>query len=805
MKRDVSRLLTGLLVLLAVLGLYVATASAADSDEREFTLWVGGTQVTTANASDVLGDGKVSFDPATNTLTLTNATVEGGIYAYLAEPDDGFNALNIVGEGEKNVITQSETIPMDGKKFCSGIQTYDLPVTISGKIDVKGYAYGIAVYGDLTISNAEITANGIEALYDDELPNELLGQLNITDSTVKSETGLHDGVDGVEFWLRDGVSGTGIDIKGSTVTATSKSGWGLYCGDERDAGVITITDSTVVAKSIPTDEGDSLYYPGSGIYTYDGHITIFGSEVTAEGANGIYVGDGDITITGGKLTANGLATGEMRGNGIYAGYDDALKIYDAEVNVDGKIHGIRAVSGGLWIYGGSLECKSGYTAIEVQTVCVLKSEYGKKDPVVTVSVYGDGGYGIDANDILLNAGEITVTGDVNGIHVTSVTVEGDGLEIGNGITKVTIEGTEASALVTFEEDSALGIILNDQVVVKVPEGGRVSDASNTFWDSDEQRATKVVLVRECAVTFDANGGTGEMTGATVDSGSEYELPACGYVAPKGHAFVGWLVGDSTEAVDAGTKIKVEGSVVIKPKWAKIVYKITKGADGTWKEGDGDFEIVVVTEPDPALCWPNFVGVSCGGTAWTNGTEYTASEGSTKILIKEDSLKALAEGEHEIVIAFKDAEVATTLTTSKQEADNGGDDGQTTDGGTNGGTDGGTDDGQATDGGNSGTDGGNNGGTDGQATDGGNSGTDGGNNGGTDGQATDGGNSGTDGGNNGGQATDGGNNGGTDGGNGNVESPKTGDSMPYAVLLLIAAMAGAGIGASVIFRRRSERA
>ena len=256
------------------------------------------------------------------------------------------------------------------------------------------------------------------------------------------------------------------------------------------------------------------------------------------------------------------------------------------------------------------------------------------------------------------------------------------------------------------------------------------------------------------------------------------------------------MGDSTEAVDAGTKIKVEGSVVIKPKWAKIVYKITKGADGTWKEGDGDFEIVVVTEPDPALCWPNFVGVSCGGTAWTNGTEYTASEGSTKILIKEDSLKALAEGEHEIVIAFKDAEVATTLTTSKQAADNGGDDGQTTDGGTNGGTDGGTD-GQATDGGNSGTDGGNNGGTDGQATDGGNSGTDGGNNGG---QVTDGGNNGgTDGDNNGG------NNGGTDGGNGNVESPKTGDSMPYAVLLLIAAMAGACIGASVIFRRRSERA
>ena len=43
------------------------TAQAANYD-----LWVGGTQVTDANKGDVLGDGKVSYDPATLTLTLSN-------------------------------------------------------------------------------------------------------------------------------------------------------------------------------------------------------------------------------------------------------------------------------------------------------------------------------------------------------------------------------------------------------------------------------------------------------------------------------------------------------------------------------------------------------------------------------------------------------------------------------------------------------------------------------------------------------------------------------------------------------------
>ena len=68
-------------------------------------LWVGGTRVTAENAGNVLGDGKVSYNAATHTLTLNGATITAGYadygsyYGIYAEGD-----LNLVLEG-KNSIT----------------------------------------------------------------------------------------------------------------------------------------------------------------------------------------------------------------------------------------------------------------------------------------------------------------------------------------------------------------------------------------------------------------------------------------------------------------------------------------------------------------------------------------------------------------------------------------------------------------------------------------------------------------------------------------------------------------------------
>lgn len=62
---------TGLMVCVMLLALLPGAALAADNDN----LWVNGKQVTSDNAGDVLGDGTVSYDAQTNTLTLNGAEI----------------------------------------------------------------------------------------------------------------------------------------------------------------------------------------------------------------------------------------------------------------------------------------------------------------------------------------------------------------------------------------------------------------------------------------------------------------------------------------------------------------------------------------------------------------------------------------------------------------------------------------------------------------------------------------------------------------------------------------------------------
>ena len=50
-------------------------ARSLRSSVMSYPLWVGGVQVTDANKDNILGDGTASFDPDSNTLTLTNANI----------------------------------------------------------------------------------------------------------------------------------------------------------------------------------------------------------------------------------------------------------------------------------------------------------------------------------------------------------------------------------------------------------------------------------------------------------------------------------------------------------------------------------------------------------------------------------------------------------------------------------------------------------------------------------------------------------------------------------------------------------
>lgn len=157
---------------------------------QDYELWISDEQVTDANKNDVMGDGTVSFDPSSNTLTLNNANIKTanfnnpfdysenyeryigrGIYSKLS-------SLNIKGSAtitDACIIVSSEGtlyIKGEGTGICIndsrlgilrwGSSKHGTGKTIlEGKITISG---GIESFGAVEINKgAEINVGGIKS------------------------------------------------------------------------------------------------------------------------------------------------------------------------------------------------------------------------------------------------------------------------------------------------------------------------------------------------------------------------------------------------------------------------------------------------------------------------------------------------------------------------------------------------------------------------------------------------------------------------------------------------------------------
>ena len=94
-----------------------------------------------------------------------------------------------------------------------------------------------------------------------------------------------------------------------------------------------------------------------------------------------------------------------------------------------------------------------------------------------------------------------------------------------------------------------------------PEYKRYADDSNTTTFKVTEKP-----VTTFTVSFDANGGSGEMPEVTGVSG-DYALPQCTFTAPKDKAFDCWLVGNNTYA--PGDKITVEADITVTAQWKDV--------------------------------------------------------------------------------------------------------------------------------------------------------------------------------------------------------------------------------------------
>ena len=79
------------------------------------------------------------------------------------------------------------------------------------------------------------------------------------------------------------------------------------------------------------------------------------------------------------------------------------------------------------------------------------------------------------------------------------------------------------------------------------------------------------------VSYDANKGTGEMEGKTVNKGAEYEILANAFTAPANEKFRTWQIG--TAEHKAGDKIRVKENTSIQAIWQDIEVTVSYSPNG----------------------------------------------------------------------------------------------------------------------------------------------------------------------------------------------------------------------------------
>ena len=284
-----KKLFAILLSIVMVAGLLPATALAAEP--TVYDIWVDGVQVTSEN-KDNLCSGTVSYDPATHTLSLNNATLDSDTLSAYGIKTTIPNTLKIRLTGT-NSITRNYS---GGGIAIAPNSGNSVEITGDGTlvINVNGSTYdGISAGADVKISDkANVIINAEGGL-------GIVGRLVEIDGATVDSTGLYAGIDAHRLKI---VNGADVTLK---ATQDGRNGAYIWKDQEGNGGDIELAASKVKATS---------YYPG--LYAA-GDLTVNGGEVNCTStADGAIWAKGNILIKGGaKVTTDGKLP--MGGNGTF--------------------------------------------------------------------------------------------------------------------------------------------------------------------------------------------------------------------------------------------------------------------------------------------------------------------------------------------------------------------------------------------------------------------------------------------------------------------------------------------------------
>ena len=153
----------------------------ADPDFKRYDLWLGWKQITSKKKNDILGAGKATYDPRTNTLTLNEPVISGGnnnskIYA-------GNDADDLIIKGSYHMIKA---------EYWYGLKT-DVSVHLDGDFAFMGIKAGLTSVGDVCVEGGSLYAEG---------------------SSPYTESG--NGVNALNFRVKNAGDVTRVELKGKT-------------------------------------------------------------------------------------------------------------------------------------------------------------------------------------------------------------------------------------------------------------------------------------------------------------------------------------------------------------------------------------------------------------------------------------------------------------------------------------------------------------------------------------------------------------------------------------------------------------
>ena len=323
---------------------------------------IGGTDVTSANASDVFGNGQFKYDISTKTLTVTNATLTSHDHSIYNGWTDGL-IINLVG---------SSTFKSDGSTFCS---SRPFSITGSGTLYSSGehalHLAGGSYLADCTINGPRLFMKStLQAVYD-----------NVMNSTLKVEN------TSTRLWLSPNSS------YGYRLNAFSL-GSGLYItqpykGYFNSSKRIFTTDGTTEYKGdMLISSRESQTETWYGLYVGETRVTNYNcDDVFRDGQFQYYPGSKALYVRNANLSNSGSI-----GNGIDNRSVDGLAIYlvgtsnittrnspiasamSFSINGSGTLNGKSTASSGINLWGDGITC-----TVDGPKVNITGTSYGVSD------------------------------------------------------------------------------------------------------------------------------------------------------------------------------------------------------------------------------------------------------------------------------------------------------------------------------------------------------------------------------------------------------------------------------------------